>query len=227
MNHSAPPARARGRPRGFDREEALDKALHLFWSRGFEATSISDLTSAMGITPPALYNAFGDKKSLFMQAVDRYEQGAGCFAQEALADEPTAEEAIGRLLHGAVDSFTRPGEPKGCFVVLGATNCTEQSSDIFAALAERREKAEKAVRTRIRAGQMAGELAEEADVEALTGMVTATLYGLAVQAKDGASRSQLHKIVSQTMRAWPGRYTTKKSRGSAVRPSARPRGRTM
>ena len=205
MNHSAPPSRPRGRPRGFDRDAALEKALHLFWSRGFEATSISDLTSAMRITPPALYSAYGDKKRLFLEAVDRYERDAGCFAQKALTEEPTAEDAIRSLLHGAVNSFTKPGAPKGCLVVLGATNCAAESNDIYLALAERRANAEKAVRARIHAGQIAGELADGTNVDALAGMVTATLYGLAVKAKDGVSRAQLHRIVSQMMQAWPGR----------------------
>jgi TetR/AcrR family transcriptional regulator, copper-responsive repressor len=204
MNRLTTPARPRGRPRGFDRDRALERALRLFWSRGFEATSISDLTKAMHITPPALYSAYGDKKSLFLEAVARYEQSAGCFAQEALTEEPTAERAIRRLLHGAVEVFAKPSGPKGCLVVLGAINCTVESGDIYEALAERRGNAEKAVRTRIATGKAAGELAADVDVEALTGVVTATLYGLAVKAKDGASRAQLHKVVNQVMRMWPG-----------------------
>jgi len=209
MNQPTIPAKARrrprGRPRGFDRDQALEIALRLFWSRGFEATSISDLTEAMGITPPALYGAYGDKKSLFLEAVARYEQTAGCFAQKALAEEPTAQSAMQRLLHGAVESFTRHGKPKGCLVVLGAINCTAESGEIYEALAERRQNAEKFVRARIAAGRMAGELANDADVDALAGMVTATLYGLAIKAKDGVPRAQLHKIVDQVMRTWPGR----------------------
>jgi AcrR family transcriptional regulator len=211
MNHSTPAPRPRGRPRGFDRDAALETALHLFWSRGFEATSISDLTSAMRITPPALYSAYGDKKRLFLEAVDRYEREAGSFAQKALTEEPTAKDAIRSLLNGAANSFTKPGAPKGCLVVLGATNCSAESSDIYLALAERRANAENAVRARIQAGQMAGELAESADVDALAGMVTATLFGLAVKAKDGTARARLHRIVDQMMQAWPDRKSRKRS----------------
>jgi AcrR family transcriptional regulator len=205
MNRRKLLARPRGRPRGFDRDKALECALRLFWRRGFEATSISDLTKAMRITPPALYTAYGNKKRLFLEAVDRYEQQAGCFAQRALTEEPTAELAIRCLLDGAVKSFTKPDTPKGCLVVLGAINCTAASGDIYKALAMRRRDAEKAVRARIAAGQSAGELPDDLDVDALTGMVTATLYGLAIKAKDGASRAQLHGIVDQAMRMWPGR----------------------
>jgi AcrR family transcriptional regulator len=179
--------------------------MRLFWRRGFEATSISDLTKAMRITPPALYTAYGDKKRLFLEAVSRYERQAGCLAQKALMEEPTTERAIRCMLHEAVKSFTKPGTPRGCLMVLGAINCTTGSSDIFKALAERRRNVEKAVRARIAAGQTAGELPDDVEVDALTGMVTATLYGLAIKAKDGASRAQLHEIADQAMRMWPRR----------------------
>lgn len=203
--NTAAPAKRRGRPRGFDRDEALDCALRLFWDKGFEATSISDLTEAMQIAPPALYGAYGDKKSLFREAVERYEGSVGCFAQKALVEATTAKQAIERLLRGAVKAFANPATPKGCLVVLGAINCTVESGDIYADLAERRRNAEKAVRARIAAGRTEGELADDADVDALSGMVTATLFGLALKAKDGASRAQLYKIVDQMMRMWPDR----------------------
>lgn len=211
MNKPAKPARPRGRPRGFDRDSALERALHLFWARGFEATSISELTEAMGINPPALYAAFGDKKHLFLEAVAHYEQGAGCFAQKAF-EEPTAKGAVHRLLHGAVDAFTRRGAPRGCLVVLGATNCAADSTEIYEALAARRRKAEKAVRARIAAGQAAGELGPDEDVEALAGTITATLFGLAIKAKDGAPSAHLHRIVDQTIRTWPDKAAPRQNR---------------
>ena len=199
------PPRQRGRPREFDRDKALESAMRLFWSRGYEATSISDLTKAMEITSPALYNAFGDKKRLFLEAVGCYEHGAGCFAQKALTEEPTAELAIRRLLLDAVKVFADPKNPKGCLIVLGATNCAIGSTDIFEALAGRRRAAENTVRARITAGQKAGELSDDADVDALAGMVTATLYGLAIKARDGAPRARLQRIVKQLMMTWPRR----------------------
>jgi TetR/AcrR family transcriptional regulator, copper-responsive repressor len=205
MNTVTKHPRPRGRPREFDREKALESAMRMFWSRGFEATSIGDLTRAMKINPPALYGAYGDKKSLFLEVVRLYEQGAGCFARKALTEEPTAERAIRRLLLDAVDFFTDPKNPTGCLIVLGATNCAIESSDIFEALAERRRAAEGAVRARIAAGQKAGELSDGADVDALTGMVTATLYGLVIKARDGAPRARLRTIVAQLMTMWPRR----------------------
>jgi len=177
--------------------------MRLFWSRGYEATSISDLTEAMGITPPSLYGAFGDKKRLFLEAVKRYEQQAGCFARTALTTEPTAELAMRSLLRGAAKFFTDPRNPRGCLMVLGATNCTVESTDIVEALSARRCAAESAVRARIAAGKEAGELSADADVDALTGIVTATLYGFAIKARDGVSRARLLAIVEQLMAMWP------------------------
>lgn len=203
MNKATAP-RPRGRPREFDRDEALECAMRLFWSRGYEATSISDLTKAMGITPPALYGAFGDKKKLFLEAVERYEQGPGCFAQQALS-EPTAELAMEHLLLGALKAFTDPKNPRGCLVVLGATNCAIESADISEALADCRRAAVNAVRDRIAAGKNAGELSDNTDVDALTGIVTATLYGLAIKARDGSPRARLRGIVEQLMMMWPRR----------------------
>jgi len=205
MKKATVPSRPRGRPRGFDRDDALDRAMHLFWERGYEATSVSELTEAMGITPPSLYSFFGDKKRLFLEAVDRYQSGPGCFALKALTEETTAERFVRRLLSEAVISFSNPREPKGCLVVLGATNCAVESSDVFTALADRRRAAEAVVRKRIAAGQAAGELAEGTDIDALAGLVTATLYGLAIKARDGKSRASLGKIVDQMMQRWPSR----------------------
>jgi TetR/AcrR family transcriptional regulator, copper-responsive repressor len=206
MKKATAPSRSRGRPRGFDRDEVLDRAMRLFWERGYEATSVSELTEIMGITPPTLYRFFGDKKRLFLEAVDRYQSGPGCFAIKAFTEEPTAERSVRRLLMESLVSFSNPKGPKGCLVVLGATNCMVESDDIFKALAERRHAAVAAVRSRIASGRADGELAEGADIDALTGLITATLFGLAIKARDGASRASMRKIVDQTMQAWPGRH---------------------
>jgi AcrR family transcriptional regulator len=205
MNNSLTQPRPRGRPRGFDREAALEAAMRLFWSRGYEATSVSDLVAAMGITPPSLYGAFGDKKRLFLEAVDRYQAGPGCFAYKALTEEPTAERAMRRLMVDAVKSFTDPHNPRGCMVILAATNCAAESVDVMEALANRRRAAQGVLRQRIAMGRAAGELAPGADIDALAGMVTATLSGLAVLARDGASRASLRRIVEQLVLAWPHR----------------------
>ena len=178
--------------------------MHLFWQRGYEATSVSDLTQAMGITPPSLYAAFGDKKRLFLESVDRYQAGPGSFAQAALR-EPTADRAMRRLLMDTIDSFFEADNPRGCMVVLAATNCTTESSDILHELASRRRAADRIVRARIATGRDAGEMPADADVDALAGMIVTTLYGLSIKARDGASRASLRKVVDQVMSAWPPR----------------------
>src|SRR5260370_13307146 len=157
MNNTLTQPKPRGRPRGFDREAALEAAMRLFWSRGYEATSVSHLVAAMGITPPSLYGAFGDKKRLFLEAVDRYQAGPGCFAYKALTEEPTAERAMRRLMMGAVKSFTDPHKPRGCMVILAATNCAPESADVMEALASRRRAAQGVLRQRIAMGRASGE----------------------------------------------------------------------
>lgn len=213
MDRAEPPSRPRGRPRAFDRDDALDRAMRLFWQRGYEATSVSDLTEAMGITPPSLYAAFGDKKRLFLEAVDRYQAGPGSFAKAALCEEPTAMRAMRCLMMGTIDSFFEPKGAKGCMVVLAATNCTNESSDVLDELAARRRLAERMVRDRIAAGRDAGELPANTDVEALAALIITTLYGLSIKARDGASRASMRKVVEQVMSMWPRPEQDERERG--------------
>src|SRR5258707_346174 len=95
----------RGRPRAFDADKALNRALNIFWRKGYEGTSLRDPTGAMGITPPSLYAAFGNKESLFRKAMDRYAKGPSAYVLKAL-DEPTARAVADRLLHGVIDLVT-------------------------------------------------------------------------------------------------------------------------
>ena len=131
----------RGRPLSFDRDAALETAMHVFWERGYEAASISDLTSAMGITPPSLYTAFGDKEQLFLEAIERYALGYGSAGARALDEEPTARGAIERWLLEAADELTQPCHPKGCMVVMAATNCSAAAERVQDALLQRRTEA--------------------------------------------------------------------------------------
>src|SRR3954451_3531175 len=130
--------RPRGRPLSFDRDSALEKAMHVFWERGYEAASGADLTSAMGITPPSLYTAFGDKEHLFLEAIEAYGKGPGGFGARALAEEPTARQAVQRLLEEGAVELTRDCQPHGCMMVTATTNCSVAAEHIQAALAKRR-----------------------------------------------------------------------------------------
>jgi hypothetical protein len=135
---------------------------------------------------------------------ERYQARPGCFAATALGEEPTADRAIRRLLAEAADRFTDPDMPKGCMMVAAATNCREEADDIFAALAAQCLGAEAAIRTRIAAGRAAGELPARTDVDALAGLIAATLFGMATKARDGATRTRLRKMAAQAMQAWSG-----------------------
>jgi len=212
MNKKAKSGARRGRPLAFERDAALEQAMRLFWNRGYEATSVSDLTEAMGITPPSLYGTFGDKKRLFMEAVNRYQAGPGGFAKNALVEEPTGERAIRRLLMDAIECFTDCRHPWGCMVVLAAINCTTESRDVLNSLAGRRSDLEHAVRDRIATARTVGEIPVNTDVDALAGAVTASLYGIALKARDGASRASLRRIVEQVMLLWPIRSAKVRSR---------------
>jgi len=195
--------KTRGRPLSFDREQALENAMHVFWDRGYEAASIAELTAAMGITAPSLYSAFGDKEHLFLEAIERYANGAGSAAPRALAEELTARAAIERLLCEAAKELTRSCHPAGCMVVMAATNCSVASAHIQTALAKRRAASEEGIRTRIEQGIVDGELPADTDAAALANFYTTVFQGMSIQARDGASRASLLATAATAMRAWP------------------------
>src|SRR5882672_2447452 len=126
-----------GRPRSFDLDKALDRALQVFWRKGYEGASLSDLTKAMGINRPSLYAAFGNKQALFRKAVDRYAQTPAAYLREALL-EPTARAVVERLLRGGIDLLTGPHNPPGCLLVQGALSCGKRAEPVRRDLAARR-----------------------------------------------------------------------------------------
>lgn len=191
----------RGRPRSFDRDAALDKAMFAFWERGYEATSISDLTASLGISAPSLYAAFGDKRKLFDEVVVVYGGRYGDFAAVALAEEPTARAAVGRVLHEAAEVYTDPAHPPGCMVISAAVNTT--SDEVAEALRVRREANLVALERRIRADVAAGVLPAGTDTWALARYAGAVLQGMSQQSRDGAGREELEAVAELAMGAWP------------------------
>jgi len=194
----------RGRPRSFDRTAALRRAMDLFWVRGYEATSLSDLTTAMGISSPSLYAAFGCKEELFREAVALYGATEGMGALRLLDEAPTARAAIETMLRRSAERFTRPGRPPGCLAVLGAINCSADNESVQQHLAEYRAGVSKALRRRLERGVAEGELPSGFDVDAAAAFYVTVQNGLSLQARDGASRQRLEDIADCAMAAWDG-----------------------
>ncbi len=193
---------AMGRPRAFDKDQALDRALHVFWEKGYEGTSIADLTAAMGINPPSLYAAFGNKEALFRKALERYEAKRDAFFAVAFA-APTAREAMTRLLEGTADLLSDKRTPQGCLMVQGALCGGEACESVKQDLASRRQAGEVLIRDRLKRAKREGDLPEEADPAGLASYVATVMQGMAVQAAGGATAKQLREIARLALRAWP------------------------
>ncbi|MEU9096931.1 TetR/AcrR family transcriptional regulator [Streptomyces sp. NPDC048361] len=195
----------RGRPRSFDRDTALEQATMEFWRRGYEVTSIADLTRAMGIGAPSLYAAFGDKQALFEEVFCGYQATHGAFATRALTEEPTARESVARLLREAAAEFTDPAHPYGCMVISAAANCTTEA--VSDALREQRTAGLGAIETRIAADIEAGRLPGTTDAGTLARFVATVFQGMSQQARDGATRADLEAVAVAAMTVWPGAPT--------------------
>ncbi len=191
-----------GRPRCFDVDKALDCALDVFWRKGYEGTTLPDLTRAMGINRPSLYAAFGNKEGLFKKAIDRYAEGPGCHVQEALA-QPTARRVFEKLLHGTVDLLTDRRNPRGCFMVQGALACGDSADPVRRELAKRRAATEAALRERFKRAVAEGDLPPSSNPATLAGYIATVVHGMAVQAAGGASRAELKRVAEMAIRAWP------------------------
>ena len=191
-----------GRPLGFDREAALHQAMLLFWRHGYEATSVSDLTAAMGITPPSLYTAFGDKKQLFLEAVHRYLSGP-VTSESIIATAPTAREAAENLLRASAVAYTGPDTPPGCLLATSAISCSAAAADVQRALAEIRLGIEQQLRHKILADVQAGGLGSTIDAEAIASHIISVIQGMSTLARDGASRKKLLALTATAMQAWP------------------------
>lgn len=192
----------RGRPREFDVDEALDCALKVFWQNGYEGTSLTDLTEAMGITRPSLYAAFGSKEGLFRKVLTRYASGPAAFVTEALS-ATTAREVASMLLRGSVDMLTCPDNPSGCLMVQGALSSGEDAKPIRVELASWRVMREEAMRRRFDRALEEGDLPADSDPVVLARFISTVMQGMAVEAAAGARRDDLLRVVEMSMKSWP------------------------
>ncbi|MFI6273363.1 TetR/AcrR family transcriptional regulator [Micromonospora zamorensis] len=182
----------RGRPRGFDADEALERAVEVFWRQGYEGASVSDLTAAMGINKPSLYAAYGGKEELFRKAVARYAEKDMAYARSAFA-EPTAYEVVATLLRENVLAVTRPDRPAGCLSIQGGTACSSENAPVAGFLAASRLAGEGALADRFARAVAEGDLPAHADPVALARFVMIVSEGQAVHAAAGVSREDLRQ----------------------------------
>jgi AcrR family transcriptional regulator len=195
--------RARGRPKNFDRSVALHQAMKLFWERGYEGASFDDLTAAMGISPSSFYNSFGSKERLYQEATQAYVACAAKWFVGELESETDAKTAFRRLLTAAAREFTQTGSPTGCMISLAGTHLPPALACLRETMMGYRCAAQSAMAARIQRGVDEGDVPKETDVEVLAAFYSTLSRGMAVQARDGASRERLQEIVEVGMRAWP------------------------
>lgn len=193
----------RGRPRSFDRQAALRQAMQVFWALGYEGATLNELQEAMGgIAPPSFYAAFGSKEELFREAVELYSRTLGAPMMKALEEGPTARDSIHALLVAAVESFCKPGLPRGCFLVFGAFNNLPSNKNVEDHVRGLRVRRQKAIQQRLQRGVEEGELPKNLDLVAMAAFYTTVIDGLAIQARDGVSRKALNFAVRCAMAAW-------------------------
>lgn len=194
---------ARGRPREFDRKYALRQAMEVFWAAGYEGATLTGLQRAMGgITAPSFYAAFGSKEALFREAVELYSSTLGVPMIEALEREANVRRAIHELLRAAVAAFCKPGKPRGCMLVLTAIYTMPANQSVQDYVRRLRDRRKRLIRRRLRRGVAERQLPKSADAAALASYVATVVDGLAIQARDGASRATLLFAVDCAMAAW-------------------------
>lgn len=191
-----------GRPREFDMDAVLDRAMDVFWRRGYEGACMTELTASMAISRPSLYAAFGDKRSLFHAVVNRYLNGHGSSAWAALA-KPGAREAIRSLLTERAMSLTDPDRPSGCLAIQAALVCGEEHEEIKNSLVELRHRFEAAIRDRLLRAEREGDFPAQLNPAVFAQYISAVTHGMAVQAVGGASRQDLLAVADLAFSVWP------------------------
>ena len=191
-----------GRPREFNVDKALDRALRVFWRKGYEGASLPDLTKAMGINRPSLYAAFGNKEALFKKTIDRYLEGPAGYVRIAL-EQPTARRVVEHAFRGTIELVTDSRNPRGCFIVQAALACGDTADCVRRELAKRRDALVTALRKRFERAVTEGDLTSDCDPADLARYVATVMHGMSVQAASGAQRSELEQVAKLALKAWP------------------------
>ena len=194
--------RPTGRPRGFDVDEALERALRVFWEQGYEGASLATLTGAMGISTTSMYATFGNKEQLFRKALERYSEGPSAYLHRAL-DEPTALGVASAILARTILTTTRPDNPHGCLGVQGALATSDSGRQVRDLLAAWRDDTWTLVRDRFARAVDDGDLPPEVDPGLLARLLTTVAYGISVQAASGVDQEELRTIADAILRQWP------------------------
>lgn len=193
-------ASARGRPRGFDRDQALERLMQVFWARGYEGAQLYDLTAAIGVKPPSFYAAFGSKEDAFREAIDLYIATIGSAPMRALEEAATVRDGLRAMLEGSV-AVALSAKPGGCLLILGVVNCLPANEAVRAHLLNARRKTVELVATRLRRGVVDGELPVDTDIPRLAAFFHGIMQAISFQARDGATRADLYALIEPALRA--------------------------
>jgi AcrR family transcriptional regulator len=188
-----------GRPIGFDKDAALEAAMLLFWERGYEGTSMADLTQAMGLNPSSIYAAFGDKHALFSLAVKRYMDTRAQYATKAL-EEPTLEKVVRALFENTIAFLTTPGHPPTCMTLAGAMGCSVDAKPARDIMTEIRIQNEVAMKERFLRARRIGELSKDVNVDDYTRYLSTIIAGLSIQAANGSTKTELKRTSQLALR---------------------------
>lgn len=194
--------RKRGRPKCFNEQEALQKAMLLFWEYGYEATSMSDLTQALNLSAPSIYSTFGDKAQLFQHCLEYYLQHEACPIEPIFQTAKTAKIAIELYLYETVKRLVQDHKPTGCMLVVAAMNCSEENQSLQQDLLLKRQQVKEKIYQRLQQGKAAGDLSIHANVQEMTDFYSTVIQGLTMQARDGVSKQQLNQVVDYAMQTW-------------------------
>lgn len=197
---SGPARKRRGRPRAYDPDEALQRALQVFWRHGYARTSLDDIVAATGMNRPSLYAAFGDKRSLYLKALAHYHGSTGEALRRALSGTGPLHAALMRVYEAAITLYLSGDQALGCFAVGTATTEAAEDPDVRAMLAESTRRLDRAFEARISAAHGAGELPPHADTVALASLASATLHTLAIRARAGIQRDELLDLACGAVR---------------------------